>query len=130
MYANWPPTLTVTPSSVVGSTPFTTELFQLSVTVERLAPLMVSHALGTMPDAKLAPFSASVITGLVRTPTGRASDWLIAPPINRATGRLPLGVVTGSWIVTWYSPVEPDTATVIFFKTGAGKGNAGLQAWD
>src|ERR1035438_386029 len=90
MYASCPPTLTVTPSSVVGSTPFTTELFQLSVTVERLAPLMVSHAFGTMPDAKLAPFSASVMTTLVRTPTANASDWLLAPPIERTTGRLPL----------------------------------------
>src|ERR1035441_1716521 len=97
MYAGWPPTLTLTPSSVVGSTPLTTELFQLSVTVERLTPLMVSHALGTMPDAKLAPFSTSVITGLVSTPTGSASDWLgLEPSMRRTTARLPLGAVTGS----------------------------------
>src|ERR1019366_6426054 len=76
MYAGWPPTLTVTLSSVVGRLPLTMALAQVSVVAARKPPLMVSHALGATPGRKLAPFCTSVMMGLVSAPTGKVSDWL------------------------------------------------------
>src|ERR1035438_2587507 len=98
MYAGWPPTLTVTLSSVVGRLPLTMALAQVSVVAARKPPLMVSHALVATPGRKLAPFCTSVMMGLVSAPTAKLSDWLLAPPMERITGRLPLGVVPGSRI--------------------------------
>src|SRR5450432_325766 len=43
------PTLTLTPSRVVGSLPLTMAFSQVSVPVDRLLPLMVSHDPGTIP---------------------------------------------------------------------------------
>ena len=59
--AGWLPTFTLTPSSTVGSLPFTMALSQVSVPgagrVERLLPVMVSQEPGTMPGWKLAPLT-------------------------------------------------------------------------
>src|SRR5580692_6367505 len=72
MYAGFPPILTLTPSSEVGNTPFTIELFQLSVTGETFVPLIVTQEFVTPPARKLAPFSTADMTGagVAVTPVG------------------------------------------------------------
>src|SRR5580693_1564653 len=70
MKADVPPIETLTPSSVVGTSPLRATLFQLSVMAARLVPRIVAHELGTIdgwsmagstPAAKLAPFTTVLI---------------------------------------------------------------------
>lgn len=77
---------TFTPSSEVGSRPLTIELFQVSVTVARLIPVMVNQEPGTMPGAKLAllatPFNGS-IKGAVPRLSWNTEPSLVDPPPKR-----------------------------------------------
>src|SRR5450432_1024567 len=57
MYAGFPPMLTLTPSRMMGSFPFTMDLLQSSVTVASDVPVMVTHEFATTPAWKLAPLT-------------------------------------------------------------------------
>src|ERR1039458_10357136 len=95
--AGLPSIVTLTSSSCVGRlAPLKSAPVQMRVVPERFAPVMVVQEPCEKPDRKLPPFTTLVMARPVSTPTGRASAGELAPPIDRITGKLPLGVVTGS----------------------------------
>src|ERR1035441_10064789 len=104
-YAGLPSTVTLTWSSCVGRLdPLKSAPVQMRVVPERFAPLMVVQEPCENPGWKLPPFCTSVMVTPDNAPTGRASEGELEPPIERTTGKLPLGVVPGSWTVTWFVP--------------------------